>query len=82
MKKEENGVIDFLKGIPDHRIDRRKLHKAEEILLIVFYGMVCGCESWKDFETFWEIKLEYLRKYFSYQNGVPSDDTFRRFFRA
>ncbi len=82
MKKEESGFIDFLKGVPDHRIERRKLHKVEEILLIVFCGMVCGCESWDDFETFGKIKLEYLRKYFPYKNGVPSDDTFRRFFRA
>jgi hypothetical protein len=44
MKKEENGFIDFLKGIPDHRIERRKLYQVEEILLIVFCGMVCGCD--------------------------------------
>jgi hypothetical protein len=33
MKKEESGFIDFLKGVPDHRIERRKLHKVEEILV-------------------------------------------------
>jgi predicted transposase YbfD/YdcC len=82
MKKEENGFIDFLKGIPDHRIERRKLYPVEEILLIVFCGMVCGCDSWDDFETFGKAKLEYLKKYFPYKNGTPSDDTFRRFFRV
>jgi nicotinamide riboside kinase len=26
--------------------------------------------------------LDFLRKYLAYHNGVPSDDTLRRFFRA
>jgi predicted transposase YbfD/YdcC len=31
---------------------------------------------------FGKIKIKYLREYLPYKNGIPSDDTFRRFFRA
>lgn len=31
---------------------------------------------------FWQSKNRFLRQYLPYKNGIPSDDTFRRFFRA
>lgn len=80
--RQEIGFIDFFKEIPDHRVDRRKLHSVEEILLVTFCGMIAGCDSWDDLELFGEMKLEYLRKYLPYENGIPSDDTLRRFFRV
>ena len=82
MEDTTVGFFDFFKEIPDHRIQRRKLHPVSEILLLTFCGVACGCDSWEDIEDFGEIKLEYLRRYFPYAHGVPSDDTLRRFFRA
>src|SRR5690606_18745340 len=35
-----------------------------------------------DIEEFGKAKLDFLRQYLPYQNGIPSDDTLRRFFRA
>ncbi len=82
MEDKQIGFIDFFKEIPDHRIDRRKLHDIEEILLVTFCGMIAGCDSWNDFELFGKTKLDYLRRHLPYENGAPSDDTLRRFFRA
>ena len=82
MEAKELGFIDFFKAIPDHRGNRHKLHSVEEIMLVAFCGMIAGCDSWNDLELFGKTKLEYLRKYFPYKNGTPSDDTLRRFFRA
>lgn len=76
------GFFDFFKDIPDHRIDRRKLHSVSEILLLTFCGVVAGCDSWEDIEDFGKIKLEYLQQHLPYAHGTPSDDTLRRFFRA
>src|SRR5690606_24001709 len=66
----------------DHRLDRRKLHRVEEILRVAFCGMIAGCDSWNDLELFGKTKLDYLRQYLPYKSGAPSDDTLRRFFRA
>ncbi len=82
MKDKKIGFIDFFKKLPDHRIDRRKLYSVEEILLLTFCGMIAGCDSWNDFELFGKTKLDYLKRYLPYKNGVPSDDTLRRFFRV
>jgi hypothetical protein len=53
-----------------------------EILLLTLCSVICGAESWIDIEDFGYAKLHFLRRYLPYENGIPSDDTFRRFFRA
>lgn len=82
MAQEQPSFMDFFKQVPDHRIDRKKRYSVEEILLLTFCGMIAGCDSWNDLELFGKTKLAYLRTYFPYEHGVPSDDTLRRFFRA
>ncbi len=81
MNKTLEGFIDFFKQIPDHRVERRKLHVVEEILLVAFCGIIAGCDSWDDLELFGQTKLTYLQQYLPFKNGPPSDDTLRRFFR-
>jgi predicted transposase YbfD/YdcC len=82
MDEQIPGFIDFFKQVPDHRIERHKLHAVEEILLVTFCGVIAGCDGWDDLELFGKTKLDYLRQYLPFKNGAPSDDTLRRFFRA
>lgn len=82
MEDKNDGFLDYFKEVPDHRIDRRKLHTVEEILFVAFCGTIAGCDSWDDLEAFGKMKLDYLREYLPYKNGAPSDDTLRRFIRV
>lgn len=82
MEEKNIGFIDFFSKVPDHRIERGKLHSVEEILLVTFCGMIAGCDGWDDLELFGKTKLEDLRQYLPFANKNPSDDTLRRFFRA
>ena len=82
MENKGIGFIDFFSEIPDHRMNRRKLHSVEEVFLVVFCGMIAACDSWGDLELFGKTKLDYLRKYLPFKHGIPSDDTLRRFFRV
>jgi len=81
MTKESLGFLDFFSNIPDHRIARKRLYSVEEIMLVTFCGVIAGCEGWDDIELFGETKLDFLRKFYPFKAGVPSDDTLRRFFR-
>jgi predicted transposase YbfD/YdcC len=74
--------LDVFGQLNDPRIDRRKLHPMPEILLLTLCAVICGAESWDDIELFGEAKLDFLRSFLAFENGVPSDDTLRRFFRA
>lgn len=82
MATKEVEFLDFFKSVPDHRIERKKLYSVDEILLLTFCAVISGCSSWDDIELYGQIKLNDLRKYLPYENGCPSDDTLRRFFRA
>lgn len=80
--KSEVGFLDHFEGVNDERATRNRLYSVDEILLIALAAVICGAEGWKDIESFGKSKLEYLRKFFDFKDGTPSDDTFRRFFRC
>ncbi|NOT77904.1 MAG: ISAs1 family transposase [Bacteriovoracaceae bacterium] len=81
-KKEVDPVfmLDFISSIEDPRIDRTKKHSLETIMIIAICAVICGAKSWNEIEVYGTLKLEFLSKFLNLENGVPSHDTFRRFF--
>jgi predicted transposase YbfD/YdcC len=82
IKQIEEGFLDYFKDLEDPRSTRNRLYSMSEILLATLSGAICGAEGWEDVEIFGKAKIEFLKQYLPYKNGIPSDDTFRRFFRA
>jgi predicted transposase YbfD/YdcC len=82
VETEDVNFLDYFKDIEDPRSERNQLHSVSEIFLVTLCAVVCGAEGWQDVEDYGRLKLEFLRNYLPYKNGVPSDDTLRRFFRA
>lgn len=78
----ETNFLDQFEVIEDPRTNKNLLYTVSEILLVTFLAVICGAEGWQDVESYGKSKLEYLRKYLGYKNGIPSDDTIRRFFRS
>jgi predicted transposase YbfD/YdcC len=72
----------FSEKLEDPRGTRNRLYTMAELLLVTLCAVLCGADGWSDVENFGRAKLAYLRRYFDYKNGVPSDDTLRRFFRC
>lgn len=73
---------DHFESLDDPRADRNQLYSLSEILLVTLLAVICGAEGWQDVENFGKAKINYLRQYLDYTNGVPSDDTIRRLFRS
>ena len=79
----DTNFLDDFEVIEDpRRIEKNCLYTVSEILLVTFLSVICGAEGWKDVENYGKAKINYLKKYLDYENGSPSDDTIRRFFRA
>ena len=57
-----------------------RLYSAHEILLTSICALICGAESWLDLVVFGNEKLDFLKEYLSFAHGVPSRNTFCRFF--
>ncbi len=72
--------LDFFADLEDPRIDRHKLYPLDEILLTTLCAYICDAKSWEDIQEFGETRLDFLKKYLPYENGIPSHDTFARVF--
>ena len=79
--KEEVDFLDHFEAIEDSRSWKNQLYTVSEILLVTLCAVLCGASGWSDVELYGRTKLGHLRQYLGYNNGTPSDDTIRRFFR-
>jgi predicted transposase YbfD/YdcC len=55
-------------------------YPLEEILFLALACSVCGIFEWKLMVTFGNSKIEWLRKFYPYKNGIPSHDVLNRVF--
>lgn len=58
--------------LSDPRIDRTKLYPLTEILFVVLTGSICGAESWRDFVLFGKEKLDFIRRYYPFENEITA----------
>ena len=73
-------LVDHFEGIEDPRIDRRKLHNLQEIIVIAICASVADCNGFEEIAMFAESHEEWFRKFLKLENGIPSHDTFERVF--
>jgi len=62
--------------LTDPRIDRTKLHKLIDILVIAICAVIAGADNWEDVEEFGKARLEWFQTFLDLPNGIPSHDTF------
>ena len=74
--------IEYFSELTDPRIDRTKDHLLTDIIFITIAAVICNCETWNDIENYGKAKEDWLRKHLQLPNGIPSHDTFNRFFAA
>jgi predicted transposase YbfD/YdcC len=80
--REKFGFLDYFDDLEDPRVNRTKVYPLNEILFIVICAIICGADSWRDFVDFGETKLDYLKKFYPFENGIPSKNTFARIMSA
>ena len=73
-----DGFEEHFGEMTDPRVERSKLHPLKEILFVLLCGTICGAESWRDFVTFGQDKLDLLREYYPFEAGIPCKNTFAR----
>lgn len=65
-------------GLRDFRRDHLKIHRLDEILFLCLCAMTSRCDSFTEIQEFGVHRLDWLRKYSAYENGIASHDTIRR----
>ena len=72
--------IRLAKEVPDVRKQRMIDYPLKEILLIAFFAVLSGAETWTQMAMFGATRVKWLQTFLKYKNGAPSHDTFRRVF--
>jgi predicted transposase YbfD/YdcC len=73
-------ILDFANSIPDFRQELKVQHQACDIVFITVAAVICGAQDWEDIEYFGHCKESFFRQHLLLLNGIPSHDTFNRFF--
>lgn len=77
----QSDLLSHFKTLEDPRIDRTKRYPLIEIIFLIISATISGCEGWKSIRDFGSLKLEWLRQFLPYENGIPVDDTIARVMR-
>ena len=73
-----DSLLTSFEDIEDSRIDRTKKYPIKEIFFLILAAVICGVQSWCGVKEFGNDRLEWLRKYYPYESGIPSHDPIGR----
>ncbi len=74
-------LLSQLSIIRDPRQPRKIHHHLVDVLFLSITAVISGCEGWEEIEDFGNDKLDWLRQYLPFTEGIPSDDTISRIFQ-
>lgn len=80
MDAPQNLFIFHFSQLDDPRLDRRKRHSLHDIIAITICAVIAGADGWTEVALFGRSKEQWLRSFLELPNGIPSHDTFGRFF--
>jgi predicted transposase YbfD/YdcC len=72
--------LQYFAELSDPRVEGRREHLLEEILLMTIAAVLSGADSWNEIEDYGHAKQEWLASFLSLPSGIPSHDTFNRVF--
>ena len=78
--EDPKSLFAHLLNIDDPRIERSRLHKLIDILVIGVVGVLSGADGWDDIVFVASEKQEWLSKFLELPHGIPSADTVARVF--
>jgi predicted transposase YbfD/YdcC len=83
MKTEEERssaeVLQAFAELPDPR-SRTCAYPLDELLLVALSAITSGAEDWVNVVEWAQLKLDWLRRFLPFANGIASHDTFSRVF--
>lgn len=80
MSDKETNILSYFSDMKDPRIERNKDHLLEDIVFISLAAVISGAETWNEIELYGKQKIDWLSSFLELPNGIPSHDTFNRFF--
>ncbi len=73
-----DSFLQHFENVNDPRIERCKRYDLMDILLLSISAVLSGAEGWEDIEDFGHHRLDWLRQYRPFEQGIPRHDTIAR----
>ena len=73
-------ISEHFSDIKDPRVERQKLHKLQDIMVIAICAILCGADNWVEIARFGKSKQAWFTQLLGLTNGIPSHDTFGKVF--
>ena len=80
--QDRAALLSYFDGLKDPRVDRTQKHPLESLVFISVAAIACGADTWNEIEEFGEAKRDWLSGVVPLPNGIPTHDTFNRFYAA
>lgn len=77
----ETSIMTCFSILPDPRKSRNQVYPIFDIITVAVLGILCGADDWVEIALWGESNHEWLKECGIGLNGIPSHDTFSRFFR-
>ena len=71
-------ILEYIENMEDKRQQSKVKYPLSEVLFVVLLAMLGNANEWEEIEAFAQAHEKCLRKYLSFENGIPSHDTIRR----
>lgn len=73
-------ISDHFSDLNDPRDPKKIEHKLIDIITITICAVICCADSFTEIEDYGHAKYDWLKTFLELPNGIPSHDTFGRFF--
>lgn len=80
MPDQDVSIARHFAALTDPRVARTRKHALADILVIALAATVAGADSFEGVAAFGRAKRDWLARFLTLANGVPSADTFGRVF--
>jgi len=80
MQKPNRTIRDHFGRLNDPRRRHRRRHLLLDIITIAICAVIAGANDWQQIATFGRCRFDWLKRFLSLPNGIPSHDTFQRVF--
>lgn len=68
-------LLDHFSALKDPRQSWKTVYPLQEILLVVLAGVMAGADDFVEIACWAKRKLNFLRQFLPFENGIPSHDT-------
>ena len=68
-------LMDHFSALADPREGWRVIYPLRELMLLVLGATLAGMEDFVEIKLWGEERLDFLRRFYPYERGIPSHDT-------